>query len=261
MNRDHGAQLTILRRLCLVSLTLPSVFGQSTAEPLAFEVASVKPSPPDGSHVMGLYPGGRFVATGATLRILIELAYRIQPYQHKGGPGWLDSDRFDVIAQAGRSVGNDEVDRMLQTLLADRFKLAMHQDPKLLPGFMLVVAKHGPKLKGQSQGPFAVRPGPKMGRRIIGPASMQQLAESLGRMLGRPVVDKTGLPGHFDFSLDWTPDNPPAPANQPDLPQAPGAFTDGLLTALEDQLGLKLEPQKDLGTLYIIDHVERPSEN
>lgn len=240
----------------LAALSLSSLWGQPTRENLLFEVASVKPSKPGGILSGGLSPGGRFVANNTTLRLLIEQAYGIQPYQHKGGPNWLDSETFDVNAEAGRTITSEELHRMLQALLADRFKLAMHQDPKKLAGYVLVVGKRGTKLQEAQKGPgvrFGVR---NFGGQMSGPASMQQLAEAVGRALQTPVVDKTGLQGSFDFSFPWSPLRRTAqPPNAADIDQPPSLFTS------LDELGLNLQPEKDLAPLFVIDHAERPSEN
>jgi uncharacterized protein (TIGR03435 family) len=240
----------------LAALSLSTLSGQPASEALSFEVASVKPSKPGGLLSGGLYPGGRYVTMNTTLRLLIEGAYNIQPYQHKGGPNWIDSQTFDVIAEAGRTVTNDEVRRMLQSLLADRFKLVMHEDPRKLAGYVLVVSKRGAKLKEAKMGP-GVRPGVRtLGGQMSGPATMQQLAQTVGNVLRTPVVDRTGLQGYFDFSFPWSPVTGTAqPQNA-----ANGDQPLSLFTSL-DELGLQLQSEKDLAPLFIIDHAELPSEN
>jgi uncharacterized protein (TIGR03435 family) len=248
--------MRIVAYALLTMLLLPILPGQSTEGALSFEVASVKPSAPGGLRSGGLYPGGRLVSMNVTLRLLIEQAYGIQYFQHKGGPSWLDSATFDVVAQAGRGITNEEASRMLQSLLADRFKLAMHEDARKLPGYILVVGKSGSKLQEAKRGPgirFGVR---SFGGQMSGPASMQQLAAMVGSVLQTPVVDKTGLQGYFDFSFPWRPEaRTTQPQNPPEIDPTPSLFT-----SLEE-LGLKLEPQKDLAPLFIIDRAERPSEN
>ena len=238
-------------------LLLSTARGQPTAERLSFEVTSVKPSKSGGILSGGLSPGGRYTASNTTLRLLLEQAYRIQPYQHHGGPAWLDSDTFDVIAEAGRPITNDEVRQMLRALLADRFKLVMHEDSAKLSGLALVTGKRGPKVQQAKTGSdikYFVR---TFGGQITGPASMSQLAEMLGNILQAPVIDKTGLPGYFDFSFPWTPARrtPVQNENPADIDQSSSLFS-----SLED-LGLKLESQKGLAPSFTIDHAERPSEN
>jgi uncharacterized protein (TIGR03435 family) len=244
-----GLGLALAGALCILSAS-----GQPAGDKLAFEVASIKPSKPGGILSGGLYPGGRFAVSNITLRLLIEQAYRIRPYQHRGGPTWLDSDTFDVNAEAGRTISNDEFRAMLQSLLAERFRLVMHEDSRRLSGYALAAGKSGPQLqraKAEPGGRFGVR---TFGGRMSGPASMQQLADAIGAALETPVVDRTGLEGYFDFSFPWTPGvRTPQPQNAIDAPPS-------LFTALED-LGLKLQPEKNLAPLFVIDRAELPSEN
>jgi uncharacterized protein (TIGR03435 family) len=163
-----------------------------------------------------------------------------------------------VTKQSGNDRSLAKTRQRLQTLLADRFQLRLRRETKELPVYALVAGKNGPKLReADEQGAMSLGRGRITARK----ASMERLAENLGNQLGRTVVDRTGLEGNFAFELEWTPDpgqpldllDPsPAPAD----PSGPSIFT-----ALQEQLGLKLEPQKDPVEILIIDHVEKPSEN
>jgi uncharacterized protein (TIGR03435 family) len=223
--------------------------------------------------------------------MLIRTAYGIEENQISGGPSWLKSEHYDVdakmdsaTADALHKLAEDQrrvaTQHMLQALLADRFKLAVHHDSKELSIYALVVAKSGPKLQQAKPGdtyPNGIK-GPdgigrggvmRMGRgQLTGQAlPMSALARLLTGQLGRTVVDKTGLQGDYDFTLQWTPDESEgASFRGPDTgPQgsAPSADSSGpsLFTALQEQLGLKLESQNGPVETYVIDHAEKPSEN
>jgi uncharacterized protein (TIGR03435 family) len=231
----------------------------------AFEVASVKPAaPPTRGMSMEIEPGGRFTATDVSLRSLLKKAYGIRDFQIQNPPAWFDSQRYDVYAKPMGSAGEQQVERMLQSLLADRFQLKFHREPKDFQVYVLTLAKNGPKLK-QAAAEENVQGGVRL--RGVGSltgihASTLQLAEALsgivlnGRhILDRPVLDQTALSGSYDFSLQWTPDPTPS-EDAPPIPTSPSIFT-----AVQEQLGLKLETRKAPVDLFIIDHVERASEN
>jgi uncharacterized protein (TIGR03435 family) len=164
------------------------------------------------------------------------------------GPAWLDSERYDVVAKALQTVPPDDLRRMLQALLAERFKLAVHTEQKPMPAFALVVGKSGPKLQASDT---AILSGQRCSP--IEGAEGQEL--SLGDF-PIPVIDQTGLTGAFDFKLDWT---PAARLPVPDTDPAPGLT---VFQAVETQLGLKLESRKLPLPVIVVDHVERvPVEN
>jgi len=262
-----------------------------------FEVASIKPSKPSsGDHGlfrMGLQPNGRFTGS-VTVKFLLELAYGFKDSQISGGPGWIDSDRYDIEAKpdeafAALTLSTDErfeqVRLMMQALLADRFKLNLRHETKELPVYALVVAKNGPKLKesapepgSDSAEPPPPRPGgpPPRGAMQVMPGqlngnaiSVQMLVDPLSHMTGRIVVDKTGLKGRYDFTLKWTPgeaEGPifrggPAGPPPPDAPPPPDRNGPTLFVAVQEQLGLKLESQKEPVDTVVIEHIERPTEN
>ena len=209
-------------------------------------------------------PPGRFSARCITVWGLIYNAYKVRSLHDypPGLPSWGDSAQFDIEAKIGgdsvaamQKLSAGERDQqngqMLQALLADRFKLRVHYESRIQPIDQLVIAKSGPKVK---QWPAGQQPlGTSWGSdriRIQG-AGMDNLAFILSDALGRTVVDKTGLSGNFDINLKWTPDD------QQGTPDAGPT----LFTALEEQLGLKLEPAKGPVDSLVIDHVEKPSEN
>jgi uncharacterized protein (TIGR03435 family) len=253
-------------------------------------------------------PGGRFTAANISLKMLIHLAYGVTDSQISGGPGWLNSEKFDIEAKADdssiaepwklseeqRKLAQDRSKRMLQALLADRFKLTLHRETKELPVYALVVAKNGPKLQAATADELAppdpkeahVRldspkgPMPKGRGLLMRPGQLSGtaapiaiLAETLSNQpeLGRTVLDKTGLQGYYDFTLKWTPDErqgqmfrgPGDGAKEgPGSDSAPPPDSGpSLFTAIQEQLGLKLESQKGPVEILIIDGAERPSEN
>jgi uncharacterized protein (TIGR03435 family) len=255
---------------------------------LSFEVASVKPNKSgDMRSPSMILPGGRFTATNNSVRALILNAYGIwaSPDLLEGGPGWIDSARYDIDAKTSADVipagtSNrvlwEKTRLMLRSLLADRFKLSIHRETKEMSAYQLVVAKNGPKLQKTYTDcdasvtachGFSGNPTRLSGNGV----DMYDLALILSSYSDRPVVDRTGIQGLFDIKLQWNPfatgsqpvNETPRPAaavaregSNPDLSALPTLFG-----ALEQQLGLKLESHKAPVEIYVIDHVERPSEN
>jgi uncharacterized protein (TIGR03435 family) len=271
--------------LTFAALNVSWVRAQSPADARpAFEVASIKPNTSgDRPGPTWFRPGGEFTATNTTLRDLIETAYQIAPRKGfvTGGPSWLDSDRFDVAAKAAAgAIGPGELDRdrvdktklMLQTLLDERFTLRLRRETKPLPIYELVAARSGPKLTKTVE-PDCSRPvslchrfqgGSGWG--IDGHAvSMRDLTDFLTLFTDRVVRDKTGITGEFDIrTTGWSdPNRRPAAgdgvARRPEEvldPSGPSVFT-----VLEEQLGLRLQATKGPVETFLIEHVERPSEN
>ena len=268
-------------------LNAPQVRAQSATPPLTFEVASVKPSSGDDHRVgIQLQPGGGLRTTGTTLKFLLTFAYDVQDFQISGAPGWINSDRFDIVAKSERGSSEgipDDMRKMtdaqmrtsvelvrqkLQALLADRFQLTLHHETKEQPVYALVIGKNGSKLQ-ESQSKQEGRH-MMMGRGELNGEGvpLDMLVSNLSRQVGRPVIDRTGLKGNYDFKLQWTPDpgqsggpmgGPPPPgveAPPPPDPNGPSIFT-----AVQEQLGLRLESQKGPVDLIVIDRVEKPSEN
>ncbi len=231
-----------------------AVYAQSAVVP-RFEVAAIKPSNADpgasGIHTAN----GRLTANNVTLKRCIMGAYAVGPNQIFGGPDWLDSDRFEITAKAEQPVGDSVLMTMLQTLLADRFQLALHREAKPIEAYVLEVAKNGPKLeKGDAQG---AKTNNGRGEIVARNATMDRFAEILSRQIDLPVVNHTGLEGVFNLKLQWTPENA-SPAKPAD-----GAVIEGpsLFTAIQEQIGLRLHAQKVPVEVLVIDRVEKPSEN
>lgn len=277
----------VLTTLALVAVTAFAMFAQSTAPP-KFEVASVKPSSEQRFMTVHPLPGGRLTAT-APLRLLIQNAYGLQAFQIIGGPRWIDLDRYEIEAKAEGNANRAEVFQMLQTLLKDRFQLKTHSETRELPVYLLVAAKNGPKLSPPKDGgcvatnPDGPPPPPRTGfpcgragimvepggARIAGAkVLMPEFTRILSIVMGRSVIDKTGVSTQFDAQVDFAPDattaglpvpiNPGGPggASPPAEPASPSIFS-----AIQEQLGLKLESGKGPVEVLVIDHVERPSGN
>ncbi len=216
-----------------------------------FDVATIKPSSPDqGGTTFYVPSGGRFGIKNITLKDLVAYAWNLRDFQISGGPGWVDSTRYDVVAQAAGPAPLEEFREMLQPLLTERFRLELHRTSKDPPFYVLAVGKNEAKLQPSQASSLDLRggKGPITGRKI--PLSMftARLAESIGR----PVIDRTGLKGDYDINLQWTPDDEP-PSSDPARPS--------IFTAVPEQLGLRLESQRGPVEILIIDRAERPTEN
>jgi uncharacterized protein (TIGR03435 family) len=235
-----------------MAFLLQGAFGQSPAERPAFEVASIKPGNPESHQLRSMIsPGGRLRGENVSLRTLIEDAYELKPFQLTGGPRWMDSDKFEVIAKGGESASTAQVRLMLQALLAERFKLTIHRDTKELPLHTLTV-NGKPKLEPAKEGqPSFVSnsSGPQGNHIVFKSTSMARLADILSREMGQMVVDRTGLSGNFNFEVDATRDesNP----NPFMAPMAPAMY----------QLGLKLTTSKGPVDIFVVDSAEKPSQN
>jgi uncharacterized protein (TIGR03435 family) len=187
----------------------------------------------------------------------MSFAYAIHPKQIVDGPVWLETQRYDIVGQADvEGYANlRQIQEMLQKLLASRFNLKFHREKRELSIYAITLAKGGPKLTKHleaSNGLPTQSGSPSSGGRRFTNNSMSDFALGMQSFLDRPVVDQTGLVGRFDFVLSWTPDDSNTDPENP----APGLFT-----AVQEQLGLKLEPVKGPADVYVIDHVEKPSEN
>ena len=237
----------------------------TTASP-EFEAATIKPvKEPDPNRMNDRREGRRYTVRNATLLDLILMSYGVDRQQIAGGPAWVATDEYDVVAVAESDTQLvDHGDEMLQTLLAERFQLKFHREQRERSVYALVVAKGGPKLKvadaNEKQGSGCER----LGYCSFHRDSLPHFARWMGfAVLDRPVVDKTGLAGEFDFTLRWTPDETqfagmgvhvPPPVDNPNAPP-------GLYTAIQEQLGLRLVAQKIPTEVLVIDHAERPTEN
>jgi uncharacterized protein (TIGR03435 family) len=285
-------RLSLFRTLSLLLPALAFAQIQSTQPPPArpeFEVASVKPNTGGGRGMRLMrQPGGRMVAENVPTRTLITFAYDMQDYQILGGPPWIASDTFDITAKAAGEVPPEQMRLMMQSLLADRFRLAVHRETKEGPVYNLTPSKGGLKLT-DSAGNCVVMdrtnppPPPPPGTPLpkycgmvnisrseinIYGSPMAQLVQILGTILGRAVVDKTGATGSYNFHLEFTPDQattggpfgqpgPGAPINAP----PPDSASPNIFTALQEQLGIKADSARGQVEMLVIDHLERPSEN
>jgi uncharacterized protein (TIGR03435 family) len=291
--RASGAAVLIAGLLAVEMVAVGQAYSaESQTAPSArraFEVASVKISKAEdssASKISGATPG-RFIASGTPLRFLILYAYRLLDHQLVGAPDWASTTTFDITATypPGPAPGDDEVRLMLQELLVERFGLSVHTDHRELTSYKLVVvsdARLGPQLsrsdvdcqqwlaekrpQADAGGPSKVTPSGKRPacmmlatRRWLsgGTRTMEQLAATLQSIVGKPVVDRTGLTGAYDVDLKWSPDDLPS------VSTAETAVNDGLsiFGALQEQLGLKLAGQRDQFDVIVIDHVARPTAN
>lgn len=254
---------------CAVLLTLGMGRGYAQSQLSSvvadsFEVASITPckpgtSEPPGEHagmVQFTFPGGRFKANATTLKFLLEWAYGMQPSQHSGGPAWMESDRFDVVAKAAGNPGEDQMKRMMQTLLSERFKLKLHHDSRKLQVYVVSLGKTAPKLFPPKEGEaHSIRIAPQTGQNqeivsyhvIATRFSLTQLTDIFARQLGRVIVNRTGLDGEFDFSMDFTPDE-----NRPN-PLDPAL----VMSAMREQLGLVLKSEETPVDILVIDSAEK----
>jgi uncharacterized protein (TIGR03435 family) len=224
-----------------------------------YDLVSIRPVAPSSREPVDfrIQPGGRLAITNLTLKIIIGQAFAVKNYQITGGPVWLNDDRFDITAKSDRDAPVKEMMAMLQTTLVERFRLKYHWKSKRANVYALVLAKREPKLRPSTANHSYI----SLIRNIpldqgglsytiaAQGASMSMFAAQLGELdLGRPVMDRTGLQGQFDFQLNY----------------ATGDGSDAdpqILTAIREQLGLKLRSWKGYMQILVIDHLEKPSEN
>jgi uncharacterized protein (TIGR03435 family) len=248
------------------SLNIPS--QPSTTHP-AFDVVSIKPAKPNTLGSSSGFQGETFTASNTTLSKLIQYeAYGIPGPRIIGIPPSLSTAAFDIEAKADPSIyrstqpvarGQDSVQmQMVQQLLADRFKLIVHSEMREIPIYVLVIAKGGPKLcvaKDANHGPqIMARKGHLEAQGVTTGDLVSSLTRVLSNELGRIVVDKTNLTGAYDLTLNWAPDIS-SPGGEPDA-SAPSIFT-----AVQEQLGLKLESVKGPVSVLVVDHAQMPSQN
>lgn len=240
----------------LLSLTLIAA-AQNPAT--AFDVASIKPASSGRPGMSIQTEVGRFKAINATLSFLIQYAYGVKDFQLNGGPGWMGSDAFDIDATSEARADDRQFPQMMRTLLADRFQFKFHRETRTLPVFDLVVAKDGPKFK---HAPETEKGGTRGGggQITITKGTVANLASTLSNILGRKVIDKTGLTGDYDMALRWTPDEYQPPPLKPNGPP-PDPNNPSIFTALQEQLGLKLESSSGPVEVIVVDSVQKPSEN
>jgi uncharacterized protein (TIGR03435 family) len=234
-----------------MAITAACAFAQN-ARP-AFDVISIKPNASGNSNSGEHTERGRLIVTNDTVKDLIQDAFRVKDFQITGGPGWLSTARYDIVATSGTAGDSDEqFAPLLQSLLEDRFGLKFHRETKESTVYSLVVAKGGPKMTVDSgEGEDSSQTNSKDGRTtmVARKVTVAMLASRLERQVGRRVVNNTGLTAAYDYTLTWSQD-------QSADPTGPSIFT-----ALQEQLGLKLDSMKGPVDTVVIDSVERPSEN
>jgi uncharacterized protein (TIGR03435 family) len=278
--------------IAVAGLLTVAVYGLAqSADPPRFAVATIKRDPSRETLSMavpmgvGYRPGGRLVAGNAPVAMLIQRAYSVQGFQVLGGPSWISTDGYDIEAKPEVGTDQKRMWLMLQTLLADRFKLAMHRETRDIPVYDLQTVKGGPKLPAPDGGvcsevmtghpaPGQPRLAPPCGPGLVKSGtgltmegisvSMPAFVKQLSLILGKEVIDKTGFTGRFSLHLEFAMDdalagipNPVGPSGQPaDINDRPS-----IRTALQERLGLKLQASTGPVDVFVIDHVERPTEN
>jgi uncharacterized protein (TIGR03435 family) len=269
MQGPGSLPMTLARATKETAWALPSPPKAMAADaPLVFEVATIKPSIPDAPGKLFTVRGRDVMTINTTLSDLITFAYNVHTRQISGGPSWMDTEKFDVTGrpQADGQPNDRQLRGLVQNLLEDRFKLAVHRDKKELPAYVIVVGTNGPRLTRNDTNPNGL---PSLLFKGLGMlpavnASMSDFARVMQTaVLDRPVVDRTGIQGRYDFTLTWTPDDSqfrsmgvrvPPPSNDANAPP-------GLFTAIQEQLGLKLESTDAPVEVIVIDRVEKPSAN
>jgi len=235
----------------LTVLISTGIAGQS------FEVASIKLHVLPVESVGMSTSGMRLTATAMSLTNLIVYAYDLQSYQVSGGPGWMSSDRWDIAAKAPgeAALTKAQTKRLLQTLLADRFQVVFHREMREMPVLALTIGKKGPALKENNDpnASYGMSMSSKDAAIVTSTTkgTMEQLASSLSVNLGRPVANMTGLTRSYDYKFDWIPGDQ----------SAGDSNATSIFTAIQEQLGLKLESTKRPIEILIVDRVERPSGN
>ena len=231
-----------------------------------FDVAAIKPNKMGGKRSGVDSAPGLWKADNVTVKSVIMNAYEVLPDQISGAPSWLDSERFDIEAKFEQDPAESKLDESkqtklrLQALLASRFQFQMHRETREWQSYVLVKGKKGLKLT-----PTKRTEGSSMhsnnGHLECNGVNMENLARGLAGRLGRPIVDETGLDGRFDFTLDFEPDAPARAGDKDNPAGGVDANRPSLFTALQDQLGLKLESRKAQVEFLVVDRIERPSGN
>lgn len=250
--------------VALASLVSATMGGQVVYGLPGFEVASIKPSDASDPQKTSDVRGGTLQARNYSLKNLIQMGWNVRSFEVLGGPAWLDTEKYNVDAKPAVPLnmfgppgeGMDKVRLMVRSLLEDRFKLRVHTETREARVYFLVVARNGPRLKPTAE---AAGPGTSMhdagkGRFVATQIDMRMLAQNeLGGEVGVPVIDKTNLTGAYDLTLDWNPDD--------DASTPASGSTPSIFTALQEQLGLKLEPGRGPVEILYVDHAERASAN
>jgi uncharacterized protein (TIGR03435 family) len=253
-----------ITRLCIAAacnaafLRSQAVYAQPAPIP-QFDVSTVKPTSAASNASSGISTShGLIDARNVTLQRCIIGAYSIGPHQVSGGPDWAYSDRWDILAKSDQPIDDDDVlNKMLQALLADRFKLTLRRETRTLPAYVIEVDKNGPKLEKAEGGNSVTNTYTTNTGRVrieVKRTDMDAFAQILARTMDLPVVNQTGLAGIFNFTLRWTLDSAPPSDRQTEDDVS-------IFTALPEQLGLRLHAAKAPVEVLVIDHTERPTPN
>jgi uncharacterized protein (TIGR03435 family) len=241
----------------------------------AFEVASIRENRSVGGRTLMDGSGGRYTVINATLRMLILNAFHLQDAQLIGGPGWINDTRYDVIGIRG-AAQVDQIQAMMRTLLADRFKLKTHPEKREMAMYALVTVRTdrqlGPRMTAaKCEGrELSLQPGKSLpcNTRFVGPGrlraggtNMLDFAALLTTLVDRIVIDQTELAGAYDLEMTWTPDRSQQERGRDDFLPPVDSDAPALFTAIQEQLGLKLQGGRRSVDVVVIDSVERPSEN
>jgi uncharacterized protein (TIGR03435 family) len=234
----------------------PAAAQGSSDSARRFDVASIKSNSDASSRLrMQRLPGGGLAITAATVRDLVRFAFAVDALQVYGSVGWMNSERFDILAKlvdGQEKVTKEQSLRMLQSLLAERFQLKVHKEYKEMPAYVLTVGPEGHKLNPMTDEPK--QPTPKKGTAILRTTTTSGLASALTSMLGRVVVDETHLSGDYDILLEYSP-----------VRASPDTTLDGsgpsVSEAVRDELGLRLVSRRAPVEVITIDRVERPVAN
>ena len=264
----------LTRILPLIAIATTGIFGQQAPDATQrFDVVAIHPSKPAlQSSAIRRTPRGGLQTENATVEKLILFAYGVRDYQLGGGPGWIKSEGFDITATVdppekpfSKATSRAEIEsasanirKRVATMLEERFGLVLREESKDLPVYVLKVSPKGIKMKDVTATPKSpMMKSPRSGELHASSYPMGFLADGLARYVDRPVLDETGLTGLYDFDLSWTPETGPGPAQQAE-DRAPGA---SIFTALQEQLGLRLEAKKAPVKTLVIQKVERPTAN
>lgn len=256
-------------RFLVIGVLTASLFGQiprsgfsDSSTSSRFQVATIKPSSPEEFRTVQIR-GNRFATTNTSVVDLLKYAYGLHEQEIVGGPKWLNTQKFDLVGDPETQIrpSSDDFKKMVQYLLTDRFHLTFHHEVRDISVFAIVLSKNGAKLTKSTKPPSgipAVAYAP--GRLAVGNATIADLATFLQRFAtDRPVVDQTGITGKYDLVLRWTPDELQAVGTRPGNDN--NNSLPGLYTAIQDQLGLKLQEEKRPTQVFVVDRVEMPSEN
>jgi len=286
-DRHSSRAAAVTLAVAIVAAIVPVTDAQTPAR--TFEATSIRRNPPRDALPIAVVRGDRFIAPGTTVRDLIRVANLVEEIQVTGGPAWVESERFAIEASTGPGITAEDARAMIRAMLADRFKLKTHTEKRDLQGFSLIAVRGNTNDRRPSgadcaplRSPAGIPappppPPPPSGGQVLpltagtalskcgaalGPfwfsaraISFEQFATLLSRTIRRPVVDRTNLTGAYDFDLTFAPESP-TPSPIPVPADAPSIFT-----AVQEQLGLKLDPQRVPTDVIVIESVERPTEN